>query len=91
MGVDLVWDVVEGELPVLLTTLGRMLRKSDPSQGDGIMAIPDYQTLMLPVLRRLAKHGWKTVDLVNALADEYSLNADERNALLPRGHTGGHL
>ncbi len=49
------------------------------------MAIPDYQTLMLPVLR-LAAEGEKRVDDVEGqIADEFHLSEDERRALLPSG------
>jgi hypothetical protein len=39
------------------------------------MAIPDCQTYAPRSAQLRAKHGWKTVDLVNALADEYSLSS----------------
>lgn len=50
------------------------------------MAIPDYQTLMLPVLK-LASDGveHKFSKTVEILADEFSLTDDERNELLPSG------
>lgn len=50
------------------------------------MAIPDYQTLMLPVLK-LAADGTehKFRDAVDKLADEFSLTDEERNELLPSG------
>ncbi len=50
------------------------------------MAIPDYQTLMLPVLK-LASDGveHKFSKTVEMLADEFSLTDDERNELLPSG------
>lgn len=50
------------------------------------MAIPDYQTLMLPVLK-LAADGaeHKFRDAVDKLADEFSLTDEERNELLPSG------
>jgi len=50
------------------------------------MPIPDYQTLMLPVLRLTAdgqEHRFREV--VEALADEYRLTDEERNTLLPSG------
>ena len=50
------------------------------------MAIPDYQTLMLPLLRRLAdekEHALR--DVVASLADQYRLTPDERRELLPSG------
>lgn len=49
------------------------------------MPIPDYQTLMLPALRRLAERRWKSAELVGALSDEFGLSADERTVLLPSG------
>lgn len=50
------------------------------------MPIPDYQTLMLPVLR-LASDGQehKFSQAIERLADEFSLTDDERNELLPSG------
>ena len=50
------------------------------------MAIPDYQTLMLPLLRRLADgHEHALRDLVSALADEFRLTPEERAQPLPSG------
>ena len=50
------------------------------------MAIPDYQTLMLPVLR-LASDGkeHRFRDAIDTLADEFQLTEDERKELLPSG------
>ncbi|MFA9562724.1 MAG: restriction endonuclease [Nitrospirota bacterium] len=50
------------------------------------MAIPDYQTLMLPVLK-LAADGaeHKFSHAVELLAEEFSLSTEERNELLPSG------
>ena len=50
------------------------------------MAIPDYQTLMLPVLK-LASDGneHKFSKAVEVLADEFNLSTEERNELLPSG------
>lgn len=50
------------------------------------MAIPDYQTLMLPVLK-LAADGseHKFSQAVEQLADEFELTTEERNELLPSG------
>ncbi|KAE8761124.1 restriction endonuclease [Paraburkholderia madseniana] len=50
------------------------------------MPIPDYQTLMLPVLRAVAdgqEHRFRSI--VEKLADEYQLTDEERNTLLPSG------
>ena len=50
------------------------------------MAIPDYQTLMLPVLK-LASDGkeHKFSHAVEELADEFRITTEERNELLPSG------
>lgn len=50
------------------------------------MAIPDYQTLMLPVLK-LASDGkdHKFGKAVEILADEFHLTTEEQNQLLPSG------
>lgn len=50
------------------------------------MTIPDFQTLMVPLLRRLAdgrEHAFS--DLVEALSDEFGLTDEERRELLPSG------
>ena len=50
------------------------------------MPIPDYQTLMLPVLRDLAdgnEHLFR--DVIDRLALEYDLSSEERTTLLPSG------
>ncbi|MCB1805578.1 MAG: restriction endonuclease [Candidatus Competibacteraceae bacterium] len=50
------------------------------------MAIPDYQTLMLPVLKLAADaQEHKFSHAVIALADEFGLTEEERNELLPSG------
>ncbi|MCL6508264.1 MAG: restriction endonuclease [Bryobacteraceae bacterium] len=50
------------------------------------MAIPDYQTLMLPLLRQLADgQEHRLRDLIDQLADECSLTEAERRELLPSG------
>ncbi len=50
------------------------------------MAIPDYQTLMLPVLR-LASDGeeHKVSQAEEKIADEFALTSEERTELLPSG------
>lgn len=50
------------------------------------MAIPDYQSLMLPVLELTAdgaEHRFR--DAIDALAERLSLSAEERRTLLPSG------
>ncbi|HYK35623.1 restriction endonuclease [Alloacidobacterium sp.] len=49
------------------------------------MAIPDYQSLMLPVLRAAAKGEVRLGYVVEQLADELHLSEDERTELLPSG------
>lgn len=50
------------------------------------MAIPDYQTLMLPLLRLTSDGAERRFrDAVEALAAEFQLNPDERSELLPSG------
>lgn len=49
------------------------------------MAIPNFQSFMLPLLK-LASHGEVRIsDAVNCLADEFCLTPDERAELLPSG------
>lgn len=50
------------------------------------MSIPDYQSLMLPLLKQTSdgkEHSFP--DLVDALASEYKLTENERRELLPSG------
>ena len=50
------------------------------------MAIPDYQSLMLPLLRLSADDAiHKFTDAVDTLADELNLSAEERSELFPVG------
>ena len=49
------------------------------------MQIPDYQTLMLPVLRISAEKEWRISDAVERLAEESNLSQEERTTLLPSG------
>lgn len=50
------------------------------------MPIPDYQTLMLPVLKLAADNNeHKFSQAVEVLANEFGLSAEERNELLPSG------
>ncbi len=54
------------------------------------MPIPDYETLMLPLLRIAESNKGKEVSLLAAigqLADEYKLTDEERKELLPSGGT----
>jgi restriction system protein len=54
------------------------------------MAIPDYETLMLPLLRLAADANGQEVPLpgaVGKLADQFNLTDEERQELLPSGGT----
>ena len=50
------------------------------------MAIPDYQTIMLPILKFAGDGKEHTLrDAVDYLAGEFQLNEDERKEMLPSG------
>ena len=49
------------------------------------MAVPDFQTLMLPVLKAAAAGEIRLSDLVERLADDFHLTDDERRQILPSG------
>ncbi|MCP4383666.1 MAG: restriction endonuclease [Hyphomicrobiales bacterium] len=49
------------------------------------MAIPDYQSLMLPVLKKAAHGEPKIGEVINELAIELGLTDEERAELLPSG------
>lgn len=57
-----------------------------PGQGIGLVTIPDYQSLMLPLLQALADGREHLVgDVRESLAAQFRLGAAEREALLPSG------
>jgi len=49
------------------------------------MSIPDYQTLMLPVLRKAASGEVKISTVIEELSGEFGLTEDEKAELLPSG------
>lgn len=50
------------------------------------MAVPDFQSLMLPVLKFAQSYGEHTLrQATDALADEFQLSEDDRAQLLPSG------
>jgi restriction system protein len=49
------------------------------------MSIPDFQTLMLPVLKAAVDGEVRISDVVNRLASDFSLTLEERANLLPSG------
>lgn len=52
------------------------------------MAIPDYQTIMLPLLRKLSDgNAYPLKELIEILAREFHLSDDDLNELLPSGQS----
>lgn len=49
------------------------------------MAIPDYQTLMSPVLQLASEGEQRVADVVDLIADRLELTEEERQRLLPSG------
>ena len=49
------------------------------------MPIPDFQTLMLPVLRLAAEGEIRVSDAVDRLASDFKLSPEDRSQLLPSG------
>lgn len=50
------------------------------------MAVPDYQTVMLPLLRRVADgKEYRVRELIERLSEEYNLTHEDRRELLPSG------
>ena len=48
--------------------------------------IPDYQTLMLPLLKSVSDgNEYKFSDVVSTLANQFNLTEEERSELLPSG------
>jgi restriction system protein len=51
------------------------------------MAIPDYESLMLPLLRYVAEGERPVQNAISALAEQLRLSPDDKQALLPSGRT----
>lgn len=49
------------------------------------MTIPDYQTVMLPVLRAAADGELRITDVIERVSNEFALPPEEREQLLPSG------
>jgi restriction system protein len=49
------------------------------------MSIPDFQTLMLPLLKLAADKEWRISDAVERLAEDFKLSQEERTLLIPSG------
>jgi restriction endonuclease Mrr len=64
--------------------VSRCLHGELSTTGDRV-PIPDFQTLMLPVLRIAAEGEVRVSDVVDRLAAEFALSPEERSHLLPSG------
>jgi restriction system protein len=72
--------------PAHLSVLDADTSKNMYEEKGGIVGVPDYQTLMLPLLRFAGdgqEHSLRMT--IDALADEFGLTSDERKELLPSG------
>lgn len=49
------------------------------------MSVPDYQSLMLPVLMQSASGEVRIGDVVDQLADQLKLSEDDRAEIIPSG------
>jgi len=58
-----------------------------PQTGKGIlMAIPDYETLMLPILQFLSDSNVKkTREIINKIIQAFEITPDETKKLIPSG------
>jgi hypothetical protein len=53
--------------------------------GELALSIPDYQSLMLPLLKRASQSETRILEAEKQLGDEFSLTPEERGQLLPSG------
>ncbi len=56
-----------------------------PNDEKAVLVIPDFQTLMLPVLRTAAEGEVRISQVMEQLADQFRLSPEERSHLLPSG------
>jgi restriction system protein len=49
------------------------------------MPIPDYQTLMPPLLKRAANKDIRVPEIESQIAEEFGLSEKERDQMLPSG------
>jgi len=55
-----------------------------PKNEEDPMPVPDFQSVMLPLLRHISDgREYSSTEINNALALHFQLTQDERNALLP--------
>jgi restriction system protein len=52
------------------------------------MTIPDYQSLMLPVLSASSKGEVRAGDAINRIGEQLGLTEEDRTILLPSGRQG---
>src|SRR5438034_11495445 len=74
--------------PARSVTPGRFLiaRGCQSFRGDRYMAVPDYQSFMLPLLQLAADEQEHAISqTVDALAKQFNMNEEERAKLLPSG------
>src|SRR3954451_2727374 len=71
--------------PVLLDS--RLIQPKNAQSRAHTMSIPDYQSLMLPLLRYVAENERRVREAIDFLADQFSLTEEERNHRLPSGRT----
>ena len=78
---------IVGEDLTSVKSCGSLVASDMPLVRDrGLMAIPDYQTLMLPVLRAAADGQERRIaDVTDQLARDFALTEDERQQILPSG------
>src|SRR5437870_11416148 len=68
------------------TTCANWAGKAESKFPNQNMPIPDYQTVMLPLLKLAADGKEHHIrDAINALADQFGLTEEERKELLPSG------
>src|SRR5690606_11177960 len=68
--------------------LVKFRKKSVASFLNRPMAVPDYQTIMLPLLKQLDNgHVFSLKDLTAMLAEEFQLTEEDLNELLPSGQS----
>ena len=62
--------------------------RSGRGRFDNNMTVPDYQSLMLPVLYASSKGEVRVGDAINDIGDQLELTAEDRAILLPSGRQG---
>jgi Mrr N-terminal domain len=79
------WTPPQAAFRAGLSEIGQFFyRSTRPARGTPL-SIPDFQTLMLPVLQSAAKGEVRISDVVERLADKFGLSSEERAHLLPSG------